>query len=197
MVCFSVVVLCYGITRLWFCNKGVYDKKGCYLCHTMYLLRGTPKTPEFIKNCVLILTFLTSVTFKVLSIWCNTPTETFFHCSKQFLYSLILMPFSASTIFCFASSTSVKRFPLRTFSSGETKKVARGWDQVSREVGHRGHAVFGQKLLNTQHNVGRCACKSPIMMWENALKESLKEIHWSQTQPLTTTPAGMLHYESL
>ena len=32
-----------------------------------------------------------------------------------------------------------------------------------------GHAIFGQKLLNTQHSVGRCAGKSPIMKWANAL----------------------------
>ena len=38
---------------------------------------------------------------------------------------------------------------------------------------------FGQKL-NTQHSVGRCACKSPVMKWTNALilqkkKTSLKQ----------------------
>ena len=44
-------------------------------------------------------------------------------------------------------------------------------------MGYRGHSVFGQKLLNTQHGVGRCACKSPIMKWANTLslqKNSLK-----------------------
>ena len=35
---------------------------------------------------------------------------------------------------------------------------------------HEDHAVFGQKLLNTQHGVGRCARKSPIMKWANSLK---------------------------
>ena len=34
---------------------------------------------------------------------------------------------------------------------------------------------FGQKLLNTEHGVGRCACKSPIMKWANTLKESSKK----------------------
>ena len=48
------------------------------------------------------------------------------------------------------------------------------------------------KLLNTQHDVGRCARKSPTMKWANALKESLKNIHRSQMQPLVTTPAGIL-----
>ena len=37
---------------------------------------------------------------------------------------------------------------------------------------------FGQKLLNTQHSLGRCAPKSPIMKWANMFrvfkKNSLK-----------------------
>ena len=39
------------------------------------------------------------------------------------------------------------------------------------------HAVFGQKLLNIQHGVGRYAHKSPTMKWANTLslqKNSLK-----------------------
>ena len=32
-----------------------------------------------------------------------------------------------------------------------------------------------KKLLNTQHSVGRCPHKSPIMKWANALKESSKK----------------------
>ena len=39
-----------------------------------------------------------------------------FHCSKQFLNLSILMPFSASAVFCFTSSILAKCFPLRTFS---------------------------------------------------------------------------------
>ena len=49
---------------------------------------------------------------------------------------------------------------------------------------------FGQKLLNTQWGVGGCTWKSPIMKWAKAFKESLKKIHWSQRQPLTTMPTG-------
>ena len=59
-------------------------------------------------------------------------------------------------------------------------------------VEHEGHAVFRQKLLNTQRGLGRCACKSPIKKWANVLKESSKIIHWSQIQPLTTPPTGAL-----
>ena len=35
-------------------------------------------------------------------------------------------------------------------------------------------AALGQKLLNTQGGVGRCAGKSHIVKWANALKESPK-----------------------
>ena len=34
---------------------------------------------------------------------------------------------------------------------------------------------FGQNMLSTQPCVGRCARKSPIMKWANALKESSKK----------------------
>ena len=34
--------------------------------------------------------------------------------------------------------------------------------------------IFGQKLLNTQRSVGRSTCKSAIMKWAKALKESSK-----------------------
>ena len=58
----------------------------------------------------------------------------FFHCSKQFLNSLILTPFSASAVFCFTSSPLAKRSPLRTFFiQGNKKKRSLGQDQVNRE----------------------------------------------------------------
>ena len=47
-----------------------------------------------------------------------------------------------------------------------------------RRMRHGGHAVLGQKLLNTQHGVGRCSRKSPVMRWANTFrvfeKSSLK-----------------------
>ena len=54
--------------------------------------------------------------------------------TAQFLSPLILIPFSASAIFCFTSSTSAKHFPLRTFffSSRETKKSHKGQDRANR-----------------------------------------------------------------
>ena len=50
----------------------------------------------------------------------------FFHGSKQFLNLQILMPFSASVVFCFTSSTSMKRFLLRIlFIQGNRTKSFR------------------------------------------------------------------------
>ena len=41
-------------------------------------------------------------------------------------------------------------------------------------VGLGGHAIFGQKLLNTQPGMGRCTCESP-MKQANPLKKSSKK----------------------
>ena len=81
---------------------------------------------------------------------CNTLIETFFHCSKRFENFSSLIPSNARAVFSFVSLW-------RLFSSGETKK-RRYWARSggNREVGHRGQAVFGQKLLNTQRGVGSC-----------------------------------------
>ena len=88
----------------------------------------------------------------------------------------IWMPCSTSAIFCFTSSTSAKHFSLRTvFIWGDKKKSHLWWDQVNRKGWVWGSCHFGQKMLNIQHGVGRCACKSPIMKWANALKESSKK----------------------
>ena len=64
----------------------------------------------------------------------------------------------------------------------------------SGRIGRVGHEVmhFGQKLMNTQRGVGRCACKSPTVKWANKMKVSSKKLHGNQTQPLTTLPGGAL-----
>ena len=59
--------------------------------------------------------------------------------------------------------------------SSRGNKVTWGQDQVNRESGAQGHAIFGKKLQYTQRSVGRCTCKSPIMKWANVLKESSKK----------------------
>ena len=71
-----------------------------------------------------------------------------------------------SAIFCFTFSTLSKCFPVRTlFIWGKKKRCS-----VADQVGHGDHPVFGQKLLNVQHGVGRSDHKSPNMKWANALK---------------------------
>ena len=49
-------------------------------------------------------------------------------------------------------------------------KSRSGRDQANREGGAWAHVIFGKKkLLNTECGVDKCACKSPIMKWANAL----------------------------
>ena len=58
----------------------------------------------------------------------------FFHCSKQFLNSSILMPFSASAIFLLHLFHISKTFPYEDFfHPGKLKKSLSGQDQVNRE----------------------------------------------------------------
>ena len=102
----------------------------------------------------------------------------FFYCSKQFLSSSILMPFLASAIFCLFVSPlpHQQNVPFEVFFHlGKQKKSLM---EKSGEWGGWGTGVmlfFGQKLLNTQHSVGRWAHESPIMKWANTLKESSKK----------------------
>ena len=57
----------------------------------------------------------TSVTFKVLSIWWHTTTETVFALLKTVFGLINFDAFSVSVIFCFNCSTLAKCFPLKTF----------------------------------------------------------------------------------
>ena len=75
-----------------------------------------PKMEFLIKNCVFILTHLNfSHPQSPLHLMQYTYQDSFFHCSRQFLNLSILMPFSASDIFCFTSPTLAKHYPWRTF----------------------------------------------------------------------------------
>ena len=121
----------------------------------------------------------------------------FFHCSKQFLNLLILMPFSTSAIFCFTSPTSAKHFPLKTFFiQGNKKKVAKGDIRRVEREGHRGCAAFWSKIAEHSAQCGQVRSYI-IMKWANTLKVSSKKIYWSRTQPLTTMPAGTLIHMGL
>ena len=127
-------------------------------------------------------------------------------CSKQFLNSLILRPFSASAVFCFTSSTLAKCFPLRTFFiQGNKNKVTRGKIRWIGRVGHQESCHFRSKTaqhLNTQCLLVCAGAlrNSPIMKWANALKESSKKftvvesslsqrqlVQWNRWVPRTLT----------
>ena len=124
------------------------------VAHIHYGIWGEPPKMEFIykKLC------LYSNMLKLLSPLKCSPFDAvhlsghFFHCSKQFLNSLFLTPFSASAIFCFTSSTLAKCFALRTFFiQGNKKKSHLGQDQVNREGGTQGTCCFWSKT--TEHSM--------------------------------------------
>ena len=158
-------------------------------------MRGGPQKVEFIYKKLHIYSYMFKlhVTFKVLSIWCNTPIKTFLLLLKTVLNSLILMPFCASAVFCFISFTSAKHLSLRTFFIQWNKKVTWGEIQWIGRVGHGDHAVIWPKTAAHSvqcgqvhsyiiyHKMGKCI--------ERVFK---KKIYWSQTQPLKTTPGGTL-----
>ena len=144
-------------------------------------MRGAPKT----QNLFIKILHIYSYMFKFQSPSKYSQFDAihllrcFFHCLKQYFNLQILMPFNASTIFCFTSSTLAKHFPLRTSFHPENKqKVTQGEIRWTGRVGHGGHDAFGQKPLNTQHGVDRYAHKSPIVIWANTMKSS-KNCHWS------------------
>ena len=88
---------------------------GCNLSFQIY--KGEPKNLEFIYEKLCIYSYI----FKLHSPSKYSPFDTlclsrhFSHCSKYFLNSWILMPFSAPAVISFTSFTSAKCFPLRTF----------------------------------------------------------------------------------
>ena len=140
-----------------------------------------------LKVVYLFLHVWTSVTFKILSVWCNTPIKIFFTAQNgfwiyQFWCLVVLLSFCL-----FVSPMWIgKTFPFEESFHLEKQQSCLGQDRVNRKGRAWGSYRFWSKLLNTQHSVGRCTHKSPIVKWANALEESSKEDHWSPTQPLTT-----------
>ena len=98
---------------------------------------GGPKNPEFTYKTLCIYSYmfiLQSPSRYSPFDWIHL-SRCFFQCSKHFLNSFILMPFSDSSIFCFTFSMSAKRFLLRTiFIWGNIKKHS-GQNQVKGEWG--------------------------------------------------------------
>ena len=76
---FLLLILCnlfmmyLGIALFMFRLPGIHLDSWSY-----GYTRGAPKKIYLLKYCIFVLTCLNSVTFKVLSIWCNKPIEPFF-----------------------------------------------------------------------------------------------------------------------
>ena len=94
----------------------------------------------------------------------STAQNSFSDC--RFWCLLVLLPFFVSPL---PHQQNISPWGL-FFSQGNKNKVTQGEVRWIGRVGHRGHAAFGQKLLNTQCGVGRCARKSPTMKWANRVK---------------------------
>ena len=83
-------------------------------------MRGTPQNPEFIYKKLCLYSYM----FKIQSPSKYSPLNAihilklFFHCSKQFLNSLILMPFSASAVFVLPLPQLQNHFPATILSGG-------------------------------------------------------------------------------
>ena len=150
-------------------------------------MRGDPKKWEFIYKKLYIYSYM----FTLQSPSKYSPFDAihllscFFHCSEQFLNSLILMPFNVAG-FCFTSCTSANHFPLRTFSAEETKTVARG---KIRWIGRVGHMLFLVKNCWTL-STGRAGVLVNHLPWMGKHIKRVFKNCW--TQPLTTMPAGTL-----
>ena len=145
--------------------------------YNIYNMRGTPKNRNlFIKNCVFILTPLnfshlqSTFHFMQYTYWDVFSTAQNSFWTHWFWSLLVLLPFHLFHL--------GKMFPFEDiFHLGKKTNKKVTWGKIGwiERVGPKGHVVLGQKLLNTQLSVGRCAHKSPIMKWGNTLKESLKK----------------------
>ena len=107
----------------------------------------------FIKIVYLFLHVSISVTLQCSPFDAIYLSRHFFHCSKMFLKSLILMPFSVSADFCFTSSTLTKHFPLWTFFYLEKQTNKKSLGARSGEQGGwgTGDMLFGVKTC--EHSV--------------------------------------------
>ena len=149
-------------------------------------MRGNPSKPEFIYKNLYILTCLN---FSHLQSALHLMQCTYWH---------ILVPFSASVMLCFTFSTSAKYFPLRTFfiQGNKRKQTKVAWGETGWivRVGHGGRAVFGQKLLNTQHGVVRCTRKSPVMKWANMLKSQSLQKNFTEAEHSLSQQRQLVHW---
>ena len=156
-------------------------------------MRGDPsKRNLFIKNCVFIVTHLK---------FCHHQSALhLMQCTYWDIFSTAQNSFWTHQFWCLLELLPFFNFLFHHFHVSKTFAFEDFFIQGNQK-NHAGHAIFGQKLLNTQHRVGRCACKSPVMKWANVLKESSKIlteakrslsqqrqlVHWYRWVPRTLT----------
>ena len=164
-------------------------------------MRGDTKTLEFIYKKLYIHSYM----FKLQSFSQYCPFDAthllrhFFHCSKPFLNSSILMPFSASGSFCFTSSTSAKVFPLDFFYPGKQKslgarlgeqrgqgmKVVPFWVKNCQTVS----AVWAGVLVNHPYEMGKHteSVQKEFTASECSLSQQRQLVHGYRWVPRTLT----------
>ena len=157
-----------------------------HLCcvSNLWCIGGPPKKTEFIffKLCIY------SNMFKFQSPSKYSPFDAIhllrllFYCSEQFLNLTTLMPFSASAIFCFTSSTWQNVSLWGLFSSVETKRkscsVGRSW--VNRKGGAPGLWCFWSKTAEHSAWCGQVHSSITHHDMGNHTERVIKKIHWSQ-----------------
>ena len=152
---------------------------------------GPPKNQDlFTENCVSVLTCLnfshlqSPLHLMQCTYWDVFSTAQNSVWTHQFWCLLVLLQ---SFVLPLLHRQNVSIWGL--FSSGETKIDSWGKIRWLGRMGHGGHAVFGQKLPNTQRGVGRCTYRSPIMKWANVcgLSQQLQLVPWSRWVPRTLT----------
>ena len=130
----------------------------------------------------------------------------FFRHSKLFLNLSILMPFSATAIFCFTSSIWTKCFPLIIFFIWEdTENLLRARVGMSRQGGAQGSCNFCSKsaehsakcgqvcLLVTRHKMGKwveTVLKKKFTEAKHSPSQHHQLVHWYTRVPRTLTWQG-------
>ena len=110
-------------------------------------------------------------------------------------FLVLLLFFFVCLIVCFTSSTSAKHFPLRTFFSSEETKHTQKMLLRARSDEWEGQGLgFMLFLVNTCWTLSTqwagVFINHPSWNGQTRWKSIKKRNHWSQTQPLTTTPYG-------
>ena len=118
--------------------------------------------------------------------------------TEQFWCLLVLL------LFCFTSSKTAKRFPLRTFffNLAKQKPAALGEIRWVGRVGHRGHGIFWSKTAEHSAPCGQVrSINHPSwngqMLWkslqktfteaERSLSQQFQLVHWHRWVPRTLT----------